>query len=60
MEQQLLRIDEAAKVLGLGRSKTYELVRKGSLPVVRIGTAIRVPTTDLQRFIEQLQDVSPA
>jgi excisionase family DNA binding protein len=61
VEQQLLRIEEAARVLGLGRSKTYELVRAGTLPVVHIGSAVRVPAAALERFIEQLQsgDVQP-
>ncbi len=35
MEQLLLRADEVAKALGLGRSKTYELMNSGRLPVVR-------------------------
>ena len=54
MEQELLRIEEAAKVLRLGRSKTYELIRDGTLPVVHIGKAVRVPSGSLQRWIEKL------
>ena len=33
----LLSIPEAAGYIGLGRSKTYELVQAGEIPVVRIG-----------------------
>lgn len=39
----------AGQVLGLGRSKTYELARAGQFPVrvLRLGNAYRVPTAEL-------------
>ena len=37
----LLRINEAADVLGIGRTTVYELVANGELPVVRIGRSVR-------------------
>ena len=33
----LLRVEEAAEWLGLGRTKAYELVYRGTLPSVTIG-----------------------
>ncbi len=51
MEPELLRIEEAAKVLGLGRSKAYELVAAGVLPTVRIGRAVRIPRRALLEWI---------
>ena len=53
MECQLLKIEETAKVLGIGRSKAYEMVRRRELPIVRIGGSVRVPATELRRWIEQ-------
>ena len=53
MEQMLLRIPEAAKVMGLGRTKMYELVRSGDVPSVRFGRSIRIPTKSLVELIEQ-------
>ncbi len=53
MEQGLLRIEEAARYLSLGRSKTYQLVASGELPVVRIGRSVRVPAAALRRWVEQ-------
>ena len=53
MDQLLYRADEVAKVLGLGRSKTYELMADGTLPVVRIGKSVRVPADALRRWIAQ-------
>ncbi len=37
MEALLCSIPEAAKALGLGRSKTYELMAEGKLETVTIG-----------------------
>ncbi|MFL5707085.1 MAG: helix-turn-helix domain-containing protein [Ktedonobacteraceae bacterium] len=49
----LLSIPEAAKTLGLGRTKVYELIATEGLPVVRFGRAVRVSVNSLQQWIEQ-------
>lgn len=49
---ELLRIDEAAQLLALGRSKTYELVLSGVIPSIRIGRSVRVPRARLFAWIE--------
>ena len=51
----LLTIPQAASRLSLGRSKTYELIQRGLLPVCRIGRAVRVKTSDIQLFVDRLQ-----
>jgi excisionase family DNA binding protein len=52
----LLRIEEAAEVLALGRSKTYALVQAGVLPSIRLGRSVRVPAKALEAWAaEQLQ-----
>jgi excisionase family DNA binding protein len=51
LEPLLLRASEVAKLLGLGRSKVYEMMQHGQLPVVRIGKAIRVPSQALSDWI---------
>lgn len=48
---ELLRVDEAARRLSLGRSKTYELVATGELPVVHIGRAVRIPAAALSDWV---------
>ena len=50
-EPLLLKPEEVAHLLGLGRSKVYEMLAAGELPVTRIGTAVRVPRQDLHRWI---------
>ena len=52
----LLRANEVAHLLGLGRSKVYELMQSGELPTVRIGTAIRVPMNALTDWVKDRTD----
>ncbi|MBI4506294.1 MAG: helix-turn-helix domain-containing protein [Chloroflexi bacterium] len=53
MEPGLLKVEDAAKFLSLGRSKTYELIQQGILPVVRVGRSVRVPTAALRAWVER-------
>jgi excisionase family DNA binding protein len=53
MEKGLLTIAEAGEVLGLGETKMKELLRRGELPRVKIGKALRIPATSLQRWIDE-------
>jgi excisionase family DNA binding protein len=50
----------AAQVLGIGRTKAYELAKKGEFPVltIRIGDLYRVSTPDLLKLIGLLDDRS--
>ncbi len=43
----------AAQILGIGRTKAYELARRGEFPclVIRIGDRYRVSTADLLRLL---------
>lgn len=52
-QRLLLRPEEVAAILGLGRSTIYELLRAGELSAVHIGRATRIPARDLDRWIEQ-------
>ena len=45
--RQTLTIDEAARVLGIGRNGAYEAARRGDIPTVRIGKRILVPRVAL-------------
>ncbi|WP_207945658.1 helix-turn-helix domain-containing protein [Actinomadura sp. 7K534] len=46
-------IETAARALGLGRTRAYQLARENRFPckVIRIGTTYRVITADLQRTL---------
>lgn len=52
-DERLLRPSEVAEMLGIGRTKAYELIAGGKLPVVRIGTAVRVPRSRLLEWIDE-------
>jgi len=54
MEVSLLTIDRARQILSIGRTKVYELINRGELPVVRIGRCVRIRSCDLEAFIEGL------
>ena len=49
----LLNADQVAKVIGMGRTKVYEMMAAEELPIVRIGTAVRVPKQKLLLWIER-------
>ena len=52
-ERLLLRIPEVAEVLGIGRTKIYEMIATGELPTVRFGRAVRVSVNTLQKWIAE-------
>ena len=52
-ESILLRPEEVAKVLRIGRTTTFELLGSGELPVLRIGRVVRVPKAELVRWITE-------
>jgi excisionase family DNA binding protein len=51
----LLRSQEAAKTLGISERKLWELTRKGKIPHVRIGRAVRYDTRDLRAWVETMK-----
>ncbi len=55
MEKLLLTPHEAAEVLGIGRSKLYQLMRAGTVTSVRIGSCRRIPAAALPDLIDRLQ-----
>jgi excisionase family DNA binding protein len=52
----LVRPEDAARVLGVGRTKVYELIRSGALRSVRVGGLRRIPVTALNEFVTRLEE----
>lgn len=50
---ELLRPEDAARLLSIGRSKLYALLAAGELPTIRIGRSVRVPRRGLEAWIAQ-------
>lgn len=55
MEKILLRPMEAAQLIGIGRTKMYEMVASGELPSIHIGRARRIPVNALNKWIDERQ-----
>lgn len=52
---KLLKPSDVASRLGIGRSKTYDLIKAGVLPSVRLGKRlVRVPESELDALIARL------
>lgn len=48
----VLTISELQKVLRIGRSTAYRLIKTKELPCVRIGRSIRIPKEYIREFVE--------
>jgi len=53
MEARLLKVKEVADMLGVSLSFAYILTKRGDLPIIRIGNAIRVRAEDLERYLKE-------
>jgi len=59
-ESLLLRPVEAARLLGIGRSKLFEMLARQELPVIRLGRCVRIPRRELGLWINQNLDLETA
>ena len=54
MEGKLtLSVEEAAKVLGIGRNLCYDRVKTGEIPAIKIGRRLLVPKAALEKLLEE-------
>lgn len=53
VEPLCLRVNDAARMIGVGRTKLYELISSGELETVKIGKATRITTASLHRLVER-------
>lgn len=62
IEPATIKVDEAAKMLGIGRQLAYSLAREGKLPGARrLGRRLVVSTVLLEAFLtDGRADLSPA
>jgi len=59
-EPILLTPTEAARALGIGRSKLYELLQAGVLESVHIGACRRIPAEAINDLVAKLRDANNA
>jgi excisionase family DNA binding protein len=55
MEKLLLTAEETAELLGIGRTKVYELMRLGLIESVKIKGSRRIPTEAVRNYVERLR-----
>ena len=53
MERLLLTAEETADMLGIGRTKVYELMRLGLIESVKIHGCRRIPTEAVRDYVDQ-------
>ena len=51
MKKRTYTVEEAAKILGIGRSAAYQAVRTGEIPAIRIGRRLLVPVQALEQLL---------
>lgn len=49
----LVTVPEAAAILGIGKSKVYDLMVNEGLPKIKFGTAVRIPVKALEEWLSQ-------
>jgi excisionase family DNA binding protein len=47
-----VRIRQACRLTGIGRSKLYELVAAGEIEIIKVGTITLVPVASLTKFLQ--------
>ena len=50
--KELLKAADAAKILNISKSMTYQMMQRGEIPTVRIGGSVRVRMIDLDEYIK--------
>ena len=51
MNRLVYTVEEAAELLGLSRSSTYEAVRLGDIPSLRIGRRYLIPKQSVENLL---------
>jgi excisionase family DNA binding protein len=54
MNPLLYSIGDSCRLIGIGRTKLYELIASGEIPIRKIGKKTLVAAADLHRWAERL------
>lgn len=47
-----VRVREACRLTGIGRSKLYELISAGEIEIIKVGTITLIPVQSLRHFLD--------
>jgi excisionase family DNA binding protein len=59
-ERKTMSIEEAARLLGIGRNSAYDAAARGDIPTIRIGKRILVPRAAFERLLSGEHKVAGA
>ena len=59
-ELRNVKVLDACEILGIRKTKLYELMDAGALPSIRIGGARRIPLDGLKQYLERLRAAGEA
>lgn len=48
-----VRVREASRLTGIGRSKLYDLIAAGEIEIIKVGTITLIPVSALDSFIQK-------
>lgn len=57
MEYLFITVPEAARVLGIGKTKAYEMAASGELPTKKFGRCVRVSVLGLETIAKECKPV---
>lgn len=53
-DKRTYTVEEIARILGIGRTSAYILVKEGHFKIVRIGNAIRISKRSFDEWLDSL------
>lgn len=53
MEPISYSVREAARIIGLGKTSVYQLIKAGRLPIVKIGERTLIRRCDLEELLDR-------
>lgn len=56
LESRAYRVEDIARILGIGRSSAYALVKQGHFKTIRVGKSIRVSRKSFDNWFDNQND----
>lgn len=53
-----VRVTDAARMIGVGRTKLYQLISNGELETIKIGKVTRITMASLHRLVERHRELN--
>ena len=56
VEPICVKVNDAARMIGVGRTKLYELIALGEIEAIKLGKSTRITTASLKRLVMRQRD----